>query len=311
MDRLERLQVQAFTLAAVAAVLADSRADTLEAALRIDPRRAEILHHGGLISARFTADGEFADASPLIIDDCLRRWWDEGRTPVSHAIVSALGQAARVAEGMPATGWAGQSDEVLIAQGEASRTTGHLIAREIVPRCEGLAARLADGGRILDLGTGIGALATALAIEFPAAEVLGIDISERPLVFARDRQSRLDPEVAGRIEFRQQDLADFDEVERYDLIWLPGPFFALPVLQRAIPALAKALLPGGWIVLGSNPAPSHPHRGAVDAWIATVGDGSTETAEASRARLQQAGFTRIWQTATVPGGPVLVSAQLR
>jgi methylase of polypeptide subunit release factors len=77
-----------------------------------------------------------------------------------------LGQLAAAASGT-VTSWSDQTDEVMIAQGEASARVGQFISARVVPSCDGLAERLSGGGAILDVGTGIGALATALAEAFP------------------------------------------------------------------------------------------------------------------------------------------------
>jgi release factor glutamine methyltransferase len=57
---------------------------------------------------------------------------------------------------------------------------------------------------ILDLGTGSGCIAIAVAREIPGARVLASDVSREALDVARDNARRLG--VEGRVEFRQGDL---------------------------------------------------------------------------------------------------------
>lgn len=58
--------------------------------------------------------------------------------------------------------------------------------------------------RILDVGTGSGAIAVALASELPAAEIFATDVSEAALSIAR--RNALRHQVAKRIRFLQGDL---------------------------------------------------------------------------------------------------------
>ncbi|HEX6452039.1 MAG TPA: methyltransferase domain-containing protein [Trebonia sp.] len=122
-------------------------------------------------------------------------------------------------------GWATQSDEVLLNQGHASAATGRALATRLVPTLPGLAGRLASpGSRVLDVGTGVAALALALARELPHTHVTAIDVLDRALRLARTELAQAGP-VAGRVELRRQDVADLREPERYNLIWLPAPSF--------------------------------------------------------------------------------------
>ena len=77
--------------------------------------------------------------------------------------------------------------------------------------------------RILDLGSGSGAIALALAHERPQAKVTGADISAAALVVARDNARRLD---IANAEFIQSDwYARFGD-QRFDAIVANPPYVA-------------------------------------------------------------------------------------
>ncbi|MFL5942583.1 MAG: class I SAM-dependent methyltransferase [Gaiellaceae bacterium] len=95
-------------------------------------------------------------------------------------------------------------------------------------------------GRILDLGTGTGVVAQALAERYPAAEVVGIDVSSG-MVDEAVRQ--LPPELAGRVRFEVGDASALD---------CPDGPFELVVLSNMIPffdELARVTAPGGTLAL--------------------------------------------------------------
>ena len=77
--------------------------------------------------------------------------------------------------------------------------------------------------RILDIGTGSGALAVALARNLPAARLTAVDISAPALAVARRNAEK--HSVADRIEFRESDLfAAVAPDERFDLIVSNPPY---------------------------------------------------------------------------------------
>jgi SAM-dependent methyltransferase len=90
--------------------------------------------------------------------------------------------------------------------------------------------------RVLDLGTGTGAGARAVAGRFPEAEVVGADLSERMLAEAR---RALPAELASRIRFEAADASalPYDDAS-FDLVTLANmiPFFD---------ELARVVAPGG------------------------------------------------------------------
>ncbi len=122
-------------------------------------------------------------------------------------------------------------------------------ARYRAPFPEGLFERLEargivcppGGGKALDLGTGTGALARALAAR--GWRVTGLDRSERMLQAARS--------LGGDVEFLQGDAEDTG---------LPGASFALATAgtcwhwfdrPRAARECLRLLAPGGWLVVAS------------------------------------------------------------
>ena len=134
----------------------------------------------------------------------------------------------------------------------------------------GLAARLDGPVQILDVGTGVGWLAVALARAYPQARVLGIDIFPPALDLARgERRRRYD--VADRVELRAVRTSSSSEPDPvFEVAWLPLPF--LPGGHRARRARrrtrrARTRTAGCW------PAPSR--AGGPDR-LAEAADGSAD-----------------------------------
>jgi release factor glutamine methyltransferase len=127
--------------------------------------------------------------------------------------------------------------------------------------------------RIIDVGTGSGCIALALAKELPDTEIHATDISVDALDVARANAARLQLE---RVHFRESDLLSaFPSAPQFDFIVSNPPYvgekyaesveaqvrrfephiavFAGPeglgVYQRLIPQARERLKPGGWLVL--------------------------------------------------------------
>jgi SAM-dependent methyltransferase len=160
---------------------------------------------------------------------------------------------------------------------------------------------LGDVRSFLDVGTGVGLLAVAAAGVWPAATVVGLDTWEPSLARARDNvtQAGLDD----RIELRNQDVVDIDDVDRFDLAWVPTFFLSEPALTKALPKVVESLRPGGAIVLGRLEPPGDPLAGALAALYRTR-TGGFDLAEARALELlEEAGCTRVHaapRTAPIP-----------
>ncbi len=83
--------------------------------------------------------------------------------------------------------------------------------------------------RVLDLCTGSGAIAIALAKELPAAIVVATDISSQACAIARRNAER--NSVADRVDVREGDLFAPVTGERFDLIVANPPYIATAVID--------------------------------------------------------------------------------
>ncbi len=132
---------------------------------------------------------------------------------------------------------------------------------------------LSDALKIVDVGTGSGSIALALAKELPQAEIHATDISPEALEIAEANAAR--HQMTSRIQFHDTDLLKglptgyFDFVvsnppyvgeSEEDTVQLEvrkfeprGAVFAGPtgleVIERLIPQAREALKPGGWLVM--------------------------------------------------------------
>lgn len=153
--------------------------------------------------------------------------------------------------------------------------------RVLIPRsdtetlCEAAIARLAGGGRMLDIGTGSGALAASVAVACPAARIVAVDISAEALAVARANGQALDVQI----EWIQSDLFAALKGRAFDVIVSNPPYIAtdaLAALQPEVRAEPRLALDGGTdgltfyrrIMAG---LPAHLDRGG--SLLLEVGDG--------------------------------------
>ncbi|HLI03244.1 MAG TPA: peptide chain release factor N(5)-glutamine methyltransferase [Terracidiphilus sp.] len=193
--------------------------------------------------------------------------------------------------------------DVLIPRPE----TEHVVERALA------LARGLDGPRIVDVGTGSGAIAVALASNLPKASVTATDLSPAALAVALENAAGNN--VAHRIRFLGGDLLDPVRGEIFDMVVSNPPYvpesdrellavevrdfepalalFAdedgMAIYRRLIPEAVAALCPGGWIVLEIG----YGQQGAV------------------RALLGQSGFDEVDFVADLQGIPRVACARRR
>jgi release factor glutamine methyltransferase len=171
----------------------------------------------------------------------------------------------------------------------------------VVERCLALLAGL-NAPQVLDVGTGSGAIALAIADEHPGAHVLAIDVSEAALALAAENVERAG--LRGNVALARHDLATGLPTGPYDLV-VSNPPYVLPeeidslepevreweprqalVGRGATEAIVQAtpgvLRPGGWLVLEVADGAAE----AAEGLLAAVGFGclsrSTDLAERER-----------------------------
>jgi release factor glutamine methyltransferase len=143
----------------------------------------------------------------------------------------------------------------------------------VVERCLALIADAAEP-EVLDVGTGSGAIALAIADEHPGARVTAIDASASALEVAETNAAATG--LAERVRFVRHDLADGFAIGRFDLVVSNPPYISpgeietlapevrvweprdalvgVGVEERVAEAAREALRPGGVLVLETAPS---------------------------------------------------------
>ena len=163
----------------------------------------------------------------------------------------------------------------IVGQREFWSLTLRVDPRVLVPRpeteclVEATLARTRDMTTVLDLGTGSGAVALAVAASRPKARVVGVDRDTGCIDVARENAARLGLNAT----FRRSDwFSAFDPSERFDVVAANPPYVAdgdphldddglrfeprdaliagtdgLDALRRIVPAAPSHLVRGGWL----------------------------------------------------------------
>ena len=122
----------------------------------------------------------------------------------------------------------------------------HFLVDEWVPKVEGLADALVDGGRVLEVGCGSGIALVELATAFPEATFVGVDA--HPLAIERAQDRAASAGVGGRVTF---EVGLADEVEpggRFDAVFFIESLHDMGDPDAAIGRAGTNLTPDGVIV---------------------------------------------------------------
>ena len=168
----------------------------------------------------------------------------------------------------------------------------------VVETVLGLAQDTKKVPSMIDIGTGSGCIAIALASELASAEVHASDISAQALEIARANAARLG--FAGRIQFHHTDLLQGVPQQPFDFVVSNPPYVSeaepektqrevrefeprvavfggetgLEVYQRLIPQAHASLRAAGWLVMEIGFSIEQPVRSLLQTWseVRTVND---------------------------------------
>jgi SAM-dependent methyltransferase len=191
-----------------------------------------------------------------------------------------------------APGWTFTDPAILDGIGRASAMIPMLIAS--------FHPDLAEVTSFLDVGTGVGLLAIAAANVWPSATVVGIDPWEVSLDRARTNVGQAGLE--SRITLRPDELAGIADRDAFDCVWVPTFFLTEAALAEGLPAVQRALRPGGWVVLGLNKRMPDPLADATASLRWIRGGGTLLDADRASKMLADAGFDGVH--GATPPGPV-------
>ena len=144
--------------------------------------------------------------------------------------------------------------------------------------------------RMVDVGTGSGCIALALASELPHAEIHACDISDEALEIARINAARL--ALGGRVLFRKSDLLTVYDGEKFDFVISNPPYVGeadadkvqkqvrefepriavfsggegLDIYRKLIPQARTLLRPGGWFVAEMGYSEEEQVRDLLSGW---------------------------------------------
>ena len=96
-----------------------------------------------------------------------------------------------------------------------------------------------------------------------------------------------------RITIRNQDVTALDDVDTYDLAWVPTFFLPETVLTTLLPKIVRSLRPGGWVALGMFATAPNPLSEAITDLRTIRGGGCVLGPERGTELLGQAGCSTI------------------
>jgi len=129
-----------------------------------------------------------------------------------------------------------ESDQSVVAALESS----------IVPLVPGLAARLAQGIDVIDIGCGSGRAVLELARLFPKGRFTGVDVSREAIDVANAEARR---RGVTNVNFEVRDVANLGAVARYDLVTAFDAIHDQAAPDRVLLGIQRALRPGGTFLM--------------------------------------------------------------
>lgn len=224
----------------------------------------------------------------------------ERTTVIGHATTMLRQAMDLIDDPVRPGGWYYTDPQIIQGQGASSVIVAQLIAGAGIGRHD---------ARILDIGTGVGALAVAFCRAFPASTVVGIDPWELSLELARQKVAAAG--LASRITLRQTQIEAFEDDEGFDLVWMPVIFLSRAILENAVVRAVAAMRPGAQLVLGRYAGSDDPLVGVLGDLRTIRSGGTLLDASDTRALLEGAGLVDVREIERTWSAPIGLTAGRR
>jgi ubiquinone/menaquinone biosynthesis C-methylase UbiE len=165
-----------------------------------------------------------------------------------------------------------------------------------------LAARLAQGGRILDVACGGGKWLIAVANRFPKTELVGVEFE--PDSVARAMRHVTEAGLESRIRIKARDIPAMHYSHEFDLVYLQDALHELPDPPASLRAAWEAVRPGGQLVVLEWCLPSTIEESQTLQSQLLWGVQLDELFQGTR-MYDHDGYVRIFEEATVPAPDVI------
>lgn len=201
----------------------------------------------------------------------------------------------------------GAADRLVVARGISPNPAVPLTVAAVsdFSSMEGVTAALNAGGRLLELGCGIGSRLCAVLLAYPDAAGVGIELDD-DLV----REGRRMAETLGlgaRIAYVRADATTFAANAEFDLVQWSQFFFPAATRAAALAVALRALRPGGWISMpavwdGLPPehGTEHAHDVSAERLILDLWDVPLRSTAELADELGDAGFVDVHVQSGVP-----------
>jgi SAM-dependent methyltransferase len=300
---VEDLAASAWSLAAISAsteaglidALADEQTPEALAEACALPAAVVVSLLDVLVTVGFvTRHGSLYAASPAVVE-ANAQWPGVGRAFCRAALTQVHDLYRRGRGGtLNRPGWSHTDPDLLQAQGTLSGAFARLLDAmpEVVERIS------ARDAAFLDVGAGVGAIAIGLCRRFGALHCVALEPQEAPLVLARRNIEAAG--LAGRIDLRRQPIEELEDVERYDVAWLPLPFLPTDIVEQALRRAWRALKPGGWALVASIDADGDDLAATTARLRCALWGGAPVAADELAELLTRAGFVDVRPGTEIP-----------
>jgi SAM-dependent methyltransferase len=286
-----RLSASASALAVLAAAV-DARVSGVPLDPAIEPHVREVLDALGLAGAI----EESPPAALATVVHQVRSFWQ-----LDGKLMTAAGRTP---------GWIHTEADLLESFGAMTHNLAERLRTSIAPQLDGLLARLdGEGAAMLDVGTGVGALACELAGAFPALRIVGVDPWGPAMALARERVRRAG--LSGRIELRQMGGEAVTDECAFDLAWVASPFMPEELIPRIVERVHAALRPGGWLLFAIARPSADPLAGALMRLRVRSFGGGVWLLDRCQALLGERGYAEVRELPTPPGAVAAMIAARR